>query len=470
MNEPNASSAKGRATRARLLACLLTVALAASAAAAPAALGAPETPVLTGTSPASPSTELRPRILGEAEEGIIVSTVGMPRAFGGGVSRATKNPHYLITIYADDPTCENSGAVVANGEAVTLEGEGIQVEQDVALDAVTQFYATQTDPEAAETSACSEGISYRQITTPPVAPEFTATSPASPANVNTPSLIGVAPAESTVLIYADPTCSGTALASGSAASFEGGGIEVSVADNSTTVFYAEASLAGLTSACSSSSIEYQEVTPVEEPPVEEPPGGEGEGPKESGPNPPGRPDPPKLRTSPEGTANDNTPKVMGKAPGATRVEVYEGAGCRGQAVATGSVAQFGAGLSIEVADNSTVALYGVSIDGGGDRSACSADPALYVEDSIAPHARFTSGPGPKTRRRTVRFTFIDTTGDGSTSFRCKIDRRRWRSCHSPLRLRHLGHRRHTIRLRGVDAAGNVQRPVVKRRFKTIRRR
>ena len=80
-------------------------------------------------------------------------------------------------------------------------------------------------------------------------------------------------------------------------------------------------------------------------------------------------------------------------------------------MAAGTAAQFAAsGLTVDVSDNSTESFYGVSIDGGGDRSACSSDPVVYVEDSTAPHVQITSGPGIKTRKRNVQFTFVDTTG------------------------------------------------------------
>ena len=68
---------------------------------------------------------------------------------------------------------------------------GIQVDDPVALDAETTFYANQTDPlKPAEPSSCSVGLRYRQINTPPAAPVFTATNPASPADENLPKLIG----------------------------------------------------------------------------------------------------------------------------------------------------------------------------------------------------------------------------------------------------------------------------------------
>ena len=89
------------------------------------------------------------------------------------------------------------------------------------------------------------------MTTPPAPPTFTATNPASPANQNFPQLIGEAAAHSTVSLYTDATCSTSPVATGTAAAFGAGGISVQVADNSTTTYHAVATLAGISSACSS---------------------------------------------------------------------------------------------------------------------------------------------------------------------------------------------------------------------------
>jgi hypothetical protein len=82
----------------------------------------------------------------------------------------------------------------------------------------------------------------------PSAPNLTATVPASPANHNSPKVIGSAPAGATVRLYSGADCSGQVLASGSAAELETG-IEASVSDNSTTSFRATATTES-TSPCS----------------------------------------------------------------------------------------------------------------------------------------------------------------------------------------------------------------------------
>src|SRR5439155_25347077 len=92
----------------------------------------------------------------------------------------------------------------------------------------------------------------------PALPTFASTSPASPANDNAPKVLGSAEAGSTVSLYTNSSCSGSPTATGTAASFASPGIAVSVADNSTTTFYATATDEGHASACSTSSITYAE--------------------------------------------------------------------------------------------------------------------------------------------------------------------------------------------------------------------
>jgi hypothetical protein len=98
----------------------------------------------------------------------------------------------------------------------------------------------------------------------PAAPTFTGTDPGSGSNLNTPKVRGSAPTDSTVQLYTNAACTSGIGSPAPAATFAAPGIPVSVADNSTTTFFAKASLpgAGGTSACSPTSITYAEVTPV----------------------------------------------------------------------------------------------------------------------------------------------------------------------------------------------------------------
>jgi archaellum component FlaF (FlaF/FlaG flagellin family) len=93
----------------------------------------------------------------------------------------------------------------------------------------------------------------------PPAPTFTGTDPNSPANDNSPKVLGSAPPGSTVNLYASADCTGQPAATGTATRFASPGIAVSVPDDSSTTFHATAIDAdGNASACSRDSITYVE--------------------------------------------------------------------------------------------------------------------------------------------------------------------------------------------------------------------
>jgi large repetitive protein len=435
--------------------------LLAWAVAPSAALALPSAPALTRTTPASPGTSTEPRIHGFGDG--VVTSVFRPR---GAVSRAAvprvSEPGDTITLYTD-PGC--SGPVAATGTNEELEGVGIPVV--VAPESVTTFYATRTNFEG--TSLCSNGITYRQVSTAPAPPVFTGTTPGSGADQNFPRLQGTADSEAVVFLYETPDCSGSPVASGSGAEFAAPGIEVHVPDNSTTTFHALATLAGLPSTCSTSSISFQEVTPT---PSSGGGGGSGGGGNSGGgvPTPPlngaAKPPAPQLRTVPNRIANDATPVLVGKAPQAVAVKIYASADCSGHVLGNGTAAELATGIAVAMAPNSTIALSARSLDSDGDQSSCS-EPVVYTDDSIAPRTRITAGPGAKTLRRTVVFRFADITGGPETSFLCKLDGKPWRDCQAPLKLKHLGHKRHVLRVKAYDAAGNREKRPVKRSFQVV---
>jgi len=276
-----------------------------------------------------------------------------------------------------------------------------------------------------------------------------------------------------VTLFTDSECTAE-IASGDLAELKGKGIEVVVPADSTTTFYAiqrDSTDSDEDSNCSKFGLTYWAsstgVNPGEEPPGGGgPPGsgaaGTGEG-ASAGSSPPA----PNLRMLPGARANDNAPRVAGSAPGAATVKVFSGASCAGSLVASGSAADLVTGLRVDVKDDSVNTFTAVSV-AGGKGSACS-EPVTYVEDSLAPRTRITMGPGVKTRRRKAVFRFTDTTDDPpGTAFFCKVNRGKWKPCHSPFKLRHLGLRSHTLRVRAIDPAGNAESKGTKRRFKVIR--
>jgi subtilisin family serine protease len=115
---------------------------------------------------------------------------------------------------------------------------------------------------------------------PPPTPTLSATSPSSPAKSNQPRLIGSAQPGASVDVYANATCSGSPVASASAAQLAGAGIAVTVEDDTTTGFSVTATdLAPHTSACSA-PISYTHVKTTPDPggddgPTTDPGGGDG---------------------------------------------------------------------------------------------------------------------------------------------------------------------------------------------------
>ena len=414
-------------------------------------------PLLTESNPASPGASTAPRLKGQVEEEVIKAVPFGPASFEEPLARAPE-PNNTVTLYTD-PNC--TGTIAATGTVEQLEDPGIQV--TVGVETVTTFYGIQNN--ATEESECSpEGFGYRQVSTAPSAPVFGSVSPASPANYNFPYLIGSADPEATVSIYAGSGCAGSPVASGSGAAFAVPGIQVAVADNSETSFYAKATMAGFASACSPAPIAYREVTP---PPTEASGGGSGG----SGgvPAPPATPPPaPHLRTVPGATGNDDTPVLTGSAPGAAAVKIFAGAGCGGALLAKAPVSSFLAGVEVPVADDATAVFSAISVSISGRESACSG-PVAYLEDSTAPRTRITMGPAAKTAKRKATFRFTDTTGDAAgTVFLCKVDSAKWKRCSSPLNLRHLHLKRHVVRVKAIDPAGNAEPTGAKRQFKVIR--
>ncbi len=349
----------------------------------------------------------------------------------------------------------------------------------------------------------------------PPKPVLTGTNPTSsaavPATSTTPNIVGkgeeggtttvvivpflrasavgtsaLGPSEYEIRIFEGAGCGGEAVATGTVAELEEPGIEVTVPEGVATTFSAlevNSEDPEPESACSNTLTYWEGTPPVEEEaPPEAPVGEESASPPPSGSTPSagapsagvspavpaGPPSPPHLRTIPGGWANDNTPVVTGSAPGAAAVKVFTAAGCAGAPVAVGSAAQFAAGIPVQIVNNVVVSFYGLSVGPTGLQSRCS-DPAYFGEDSRRPHVRITMGPASKTRHRKVALRFIDTTGNTpGTVFRCKVNRQKWRKCHSPLRLKHLKrHRRYVVKVKARDPAGNSSRKPARRRFKVI---
>jgi hypothetical protein len=268
-----------------------------------------------------------------------------------------------------------------------------------------------------------------------------------------------------ISVYSNPACTGTPLSTGTVEELEETGIQVTVPENARSTLYAKQSDPNgidQASACPSVGLDYWEgsvpVTPPSEPPATTPPA--------TRPTPTNPPVAPRLHTIPGPRANDNTPRIVGSAPGAERVKIFDTVNCGGTPIGNVSPAELAAGVTVHVSDNSVTDFAGVSV-AGGKQSFCS-PPATYIEDSTPPRIRITMGPGSKTRRHKAVFRFADTGEDPlATSFQCKVNHGKWKSCHSPFKLGHLRFRRYVLRVRGTDETGNAETKPVKRSFKVI---
>jgi hypothetical protein len=100
-----------------------------------------------------------------------------------------------------------------------------------------------------------------------------------------------------------------------------------------------------------------------------------------------------------------------------------------------------------------------SVDSAGNWDPTPAEAAFTV-DTVAPVVSFGSAKA-RTRHVVLRFQ-----ANEPADFECRVDRRAWKACTSPLRLKGLKPGRHRLRVRATDAAGH-RSTVVKRRF-TVR--
>lgn len=191
--------------------------------------------------------------------------------------------------------------------------------------------------------------------TAPGAPSLSATNPPSPSQNNHPRLKGAAQPGTSVVIYANPTCSGSPVAGGTAAQLAGPGIPVTVGDGTVTEFSASATdLVPLTSDCSQ-PISYTESSDVVPPSA----------PQLSG-------------TDPSSPDVSGTPRILGTVEAGATVRIYADAACAGSPIAAATSAELESpGISVQVDEGATVDFSAIAIDAGDNVSDCS-QPISYT--------------------------------------------------------------------------------------------
>jgi hypothetical protein len=256
-------------------------------------------------------------------------------------------------------TSDCTGTVAGQGSASSFASSGIRV--SVSDNSTTTYHATATDA-VGNTSGCSTtSVSYTEDSTLVGVPEITASTPASPANQNSPLIKGTAQAGTTVKLYTDAGCAGPVAGQGTAAQFAGSGISITVADDSaTTLFAAATNATSNTSPCSSPGFTYVE---------------------DSSP-----PAPPTLSgSSPLSPGDDNDPAIAGTAEDGSTVSLYTNASCTSASAGQGTAAQLAnPGITVHVADATSTTLFATATDAAGNTSACSDSSVTYIESTATP--------------------------------------------------------------------------------------
>jgi hypothetical protein len=101
----------------------------------------------------------------------------------------------------------------------------------------------------------------------------------------------------------------------------------------------------------------------------------------------------------------------------------------------------------------------------GDTPSAPPPPPPAAADTDPPKTKITKGAPNKTDKSKVKFKFRSDE-EGST-FECKKDKKPWRSCSSPTKLKRLDQGKHKFRVRATDAAGNVDPTPAKDKFRIL---
>jgi len=283
-------------------------------------------PVLTGTNPASPSSDAEPAISGTGE------------------------PHAVVRLYL---SVDCSGTAAASTTANDLGQFSVSVA--VPGDATSGISADQV--VGPTTSDCGAPLSYVHDGTAPQAPVITDADPPSPSSSATPTLLGAAEPFSAIDIFASASCDPGTLAGGTVA--DGNGEfdrQVQVAPDATTSFSAlSTDAAGNASPCSA-TLDYA--------------------------NDSTSPDPPVIsHTDPASPSEVTTPVVRGTAEAFSEVRLYRTADCTLLPIGTTVADETGAWAhQVSVSPGATTSIGATAADAVGNVSACST-PLDYVNTS-----------------------------------------------------------------------------------------
>ena len=350
-----------------------------------------------------------------------VDTTAPTVAIDSGPSGLTNDATPSFEFHANEPGSDFECSIDAGiPDYGPCSGPGSHTLGSPLADGPYSFRVRAIDAAGNEGEAATQTFSVD--TAAPPAPELSATTPASPANENSPRIFGSTPAGSTVRLYAGADCSGTPIATVSAPELAAG-ITVSVADDSTNAFRATAtSGVGNLSACSA------------------------------------------LLTYVEDSSAPSV-EIDGRPADPTRQDT---------AIFVFSGTDIGSGIAsfqcrLDTADwetCSTPTSYSTLADGNHDFEVRAIDHAGNTDaspasfswrvDTIQPQTEIDSGPSALAISVSAEFTFSGSdSGSGVTSFECRRDTENWGACSSPTSLAALADGSHSFEVRAIDEAGNT---------------
>ena len=198
----------------------------------------------------------------------------------------------------------------------------------------------------------------------PTNPVILGTNPEGPSPEAQPLLFGIAPPGSTVEVFRNGSCSGSAIASGPSDVFVAGGFAVPMTPNATNTLTVRGTntVSGIDTDCSA-PLTYRH--------------------DDLAPNAPNG-----LQAVPGTPTQDLTPTLRGTAEAGSTVNVYVDTDCSGTPVSTGTAADFGDanGLSLgSLTANTSHSVRVTATDAAGNVSACS-PPFTVTIDTVDPAA------------------------------------------------------------------------------------
>lgn len=102
-------------------------------------------------------------------------------------------------------------------------------------------------------------------------------------------------------------------------------------------------------------------------------------------------------------------------------------------------------------------------DGAADSGAATA--TVNVRDTDPPNTRITKKPKKRTEKRKAKFRFA--SDEPGSSFECRLDKKEFKPCKAKYK-RGVGFGKHRLRVRAIDAAGNVDDTPAKRKWRRVK--